>query len=509
MPKKESKMLVPYHPTIEQLRPLVLGKKLNIDRSIIDNLDTNIIILDKNMNITLMNRAAEKTLGVLFSELKGKSFLSLKSHSMKNELSIDLNEVIKNQKTVNKREIRYLSPDNTAHFIDFNYMPIINDDGEVEGILSFGKDVTEAVNQEIIQQETNNKLKELLKQLSKKDKQIKTLQNQLRDRYKFHNLIGKNYLMQNIFDLIEKIAPTDSTVLITGETGVGKELVAKAIHYNSLRRDYPLVSINCASLVETLLESELFGHVKGSFTGAIRDKKGKFEIADKGTIFLDEIGEISFSTQAKLLRVIQEKEIERIGDERKIKVDIRIIAATNQDLLEMIKKGKFRKDLFYRLNVISIKIPPLRDRIDDIPLLTKHFITLFNKRYNQNIREISPLVQKKLLNYSWPGNVRELEAVLEKAIILSSSDVIKEVDITPADHPASLYLLPQNKESEEALTSYDEVKERIDEFEKNYFLTVFKKCKGRINDISELTGLNRRTILNKVKKFNINKNDFK
>ncbi|MGA1826329.1 MAG: sigma-54 interaction domain-containing protein [bacterium] len=507
--RNESKMLVPYYPTKEQLKPLILGKNLDIDRSIIDNLDTNIIILDRDMNITLMNRAAEKTLGILFSELKGKNFLSLKSQSIKNELSSDLDQVIKNQKTVNRREIRYLSPDNAAHFIDFNYMPIINEEGQVEGILSFGKDVTEAVNQEIIQQETNNRLQDLLKQLSKKDIQIKKLQNQLQDRYSFHNLIGKNHLMQNIFDLIERIAPTDSTVLITGETGVGKELVAKAIHYNSNRKDYPLISINCASIVETLMESELFGHVKGSFTGAIRDKKGKFELAHKGTIFLDEIGEISLSTQAKLLRVIQEKEIERIGDERKINVDIRIIAATNQDLLEMITMGKFRKDLYYRLNVISVKIPPLRDRLDDLPLLAKHFIALLCRRYKKNVKEIPPSVLKKLLGYSWPGNVRELESVLEKAVILSSESDSLEIDVPGLDHSSDIYLLPGNFESTDALMSYDEVREQINEYEKNYFLKVFKQFKGRINDISQFTGLNRRTILNKINKFDINKSNFR
>ena len=508
--QKESKMLIPYYPTQKQLKPLLLGKRWDIDKSIIDNLDTDIVVLDKDMNITLMNRAAEKTWGVRFSEVKGKSYLTLKSQAKKLELSADLAEVIKSQKVINKREVRYQAPDDQVHFIDLSYMPVINEEGEVQGILSFGKDVTEYVNKEIIQQEADKKLEELLQQLSRKNKYIKDLHTQLQKRYSFHNLIGKNPLMQHIFDLIEKIAPTDSTVLITGETGVGKELVARAIHYNSPRKSNALVSINCASLPETLLESELFGHVKGSFTGAIKDKKGKFELADHGTIFLDEIGEMSSSTQAKVLRVLQEKEIERIGDEKKIKIDIRIIAATNQDLLELIADGKFRKDLYYRLNVISIKIPPLRDRIDDLPLLTKHFIDRFNKRYDNHIIGLSPFAQRRLINYSWPGNVRELEAVLEKAVILNETNNIEEIDLPEIGVASGLSpSLPDNFNAFAEVTSYKEVMEQIREYEKEYFLNVFKRFKGRINDIAQFTGLNRRTILNKIKKFNIRKEDFK
>ena len=231
--------------------------------------------------------------------------------------------------------------------------------------------------------------------------------------------------------MISRVAFSSATVLITGESGTGKELVARAIHFTGNRKDEKFVVINCATLSENLLESELFGHVKGAFTGAIKDKKGLFEEADGGTMFMDEIGDIPKSVQAKILRVLQEGEFISLGDTVTKKVDVRIIAATNQDLLQRVQEKEFREDLYYRLNVINIKMPPLRDRKEDIPLLVKHFIEKYNKKENRQIKGISPEVEKEFYNYNWPGNVRELENVIERAITLTTEDIISLNVILP------------------------------------------------------------------------------
>lgn len=250
------------------------------------------------------------------------------------------------------------------------------------------------------------------------------LERETEERWQFHSITGKNEKMQKIYALIEDVANVQSTVLITGESGTGKELVAAALHYRGERRKKPFIKVNCSALTETLLESELFGHAKGSFTGAAKDRIGRFQEADGGTIFLDEIGDISHGVQLHLLRVIQEKEFERVGDSATIKVDVRVIAATNQDLQERVKSGKFRKDLYYRLNVIEINLPPLRDRREDIPLLVSHFLDKFNKYLNKSITGISTNVQRVFMDYPWQGNVRELEHALEHACILCRGQII-------------------------------------------------------------------------------------
>lgn len=244
------------------------------------------------------------------------------------------------------------------------------------------------------------------------------------ERAGLHNIVGRSEAMQRIYGLIDSLSDVDTTVLITGESGTGKELVADALHYQGARRDRPLVKVNCSALSESLLESELFGHVRGAFTGAVRDKIGRFEMADGGTIFLDEIGDVSPSVQAKLLRALQEKTIERVGDNRPLKVDVRIIAATNKDLSQMVKSGGFREDLFYRLKVVTLALPPLRDRREDIPLLTGHFIALFNRKFKRQVKAVSGDVLKAFLQCRWRGNVRELEHVLEHAFILCRNEII-------------------------------------------------------------------------------------
>jgi Nif-specific regulatory protein len=253
------------------------------------------------------------------------------------------------------------------------------------------------------------------------------LRQELSKKYRFGNLIGKSPRMLQLFEQIELIAESKSSVLLIGESGTGKELIASAIHYNSPRKDMPFIKINCAAIPETLLESELFGYRKGAFTGATSDKKGKFEIADGGTIFLDEIGEMSLPLQAKLLRVLQEKEVEPIGGKPK-KVDIRIIAATNAELEELIQQKRFRLDLYYRLNVIRLDIPPLRERKEDILLLTKYFIERYSKENDKDIHSITPEAIKLLESYDWPGNVRELENLIERAVVLNQTGYLDVKD---------------------------------------------------------------------------------
>ena len=257
------------------------------------------------------------------------------------------------------------------------------------------------------------------------------LRDEARVRYGFASIVGKNEKMQEIYHLIEKVAPTSASVLITGESGTGKELVARAIHINSPRENAPFVSVNCAALPETLLESELFGHERGAFTGATAMRKGRFELADTGTLFLDEIGDIPLPLQAKLLRVLQERSFERVGGSRPIKVDVRIVTATNKELKDEVDKGHFREDLYYRLNVLHIHLPPLRERSDDIPMLTNHFINKFAEMLNKPNLRISGDALRYLVNLAWDGNVRELENTIERAAILCSNDMIRAEDVHP------------------------------------------------------------------------------
>jgi two-component system NtrC family response regulator len=260
-------------------------------------------------------------------------------------------------------------------------------------------------------------------------KENKLLSQALSERYKYGNIIGKSKPMLKVYDMIEKVAPSRASVLITGPSGTGKELIAKAIHYGSPRKDRPFVSINCGALAETLLESELFGHERGAFTGAVAMKKGRFELADGGTLFLDEVGEMPAALQVKLLRVLQEMEFERVGGTKTIKVDVRVLSASNRNMREDVSAGHFREDLFYRLNVIHIEVPPLRERLDDIPLLVRHFISKYKEDTGKGRVELSPEVWKRLYRYNWPGNVRELENVMERAVVLSKGETITFEDL--------------------------------------------------------------------------------
>lgn len=296
------------------------------------------------------------------------------------------------------------------------------------------------------------------------------------------NMVGEGKRMRDVYQFIAKVAPTDSTVLIRGESGTGKELAASSIHQNSSRSRKPFVAINCAALTETLLESELFGHEKGAFTGAIAQKKGKFEIADGGTIFLDELGEMSLVLQAKLLRVLQEQEFERVGGTRPIKVDVRLVAATNRDLETAIKDGSFRMDLYYRLNVVSLKLPSLRERREDIPLLASYFATKYANKCKRQVRGIAPEARTLLTAYDWPGNVRELENAIERAVVLGSTDLIR-----PEDLPEVLFETAADAAlANNAIGNYHET---IRETKKQLILKAIEQSGGNITEAARLLGV--------------------
>ena len=325
------------------------------------------------------------------------------------------------------------------------------------------------------------------------EKENLELKSQLTERFSFDGIIGRSSKLDEVFTLVSKVAPSDSTVLLLGESGTGKELLAKAIHYSSKRKEEPIVTVNCSAIPENLMESELFGHVKGAFTGAIKDKPGKFEIADHGTIFLDEIGDLKIELQAKLLRVLQQMAFERVGGTKTVKVDVRVIAATNKDLSVAMKKGEFREDLFYRLSVVPITIPPLRERKDDVPLLVDHFLVKFAK--GQKLR-ISKGALRVLEAYDWPGNVRELENVMERAVVLSGGKVIEEGDLPD-------FVKFGREEKSKVQIPQDGIS--LEEIEKEAIVLALKKTGWNQTKAAELLKIPRHILLYRIKKLRIQK----
>jgi DNA-binding NtrC family response regulator len=337
--------------------------------------------------------------------------------------------------------------------------------------------------------------------------EVLRLRQQLKETYSFHNILSKNQRMHKIFELVRHIAGTKSTVLIEGETGTGKELIAKAIHYASEDREGNLVAVNCAALPETLLESELFGHEKGAFTSAEARRKGRFELADKGTIFLDEIGDISPAMQAKLLRVLQEKKFERVGGHESIEVDLRVVTATNKSLEQQVKDGKFREDLFYRLNVIKIDVPPLRERTEDIPLLVTHFLNKY-ARPNEPPKRVAPEAMERLLAYRWPGNIRELENAIERAAVTTVGDTITLENLPPRVTGTAAVEKPRYEiDLKHPLTEY--LRQATEQIEKEYITKALEKSRGNVGRCAELCGLSRRSISGKISQYEIDKFLFK
>ncbi len=323
--------------------------------------------------------------------------------------------------------------------------------------------------------------------------QIKALESELKGKYSFKNIIGKNYKMHEVYELLHEVAPTRSTVLIEGESGTGKELIANAIHHNSPRSEKAFIKLNCAALAEGVLESELFGHVKGAFTGAIADKPGRFELADGGTLFLDEISEISLQTQVKLLRVLQEGEFERVGGTRPVKVDIRLVAATNKDLKAAVEEGSFREDLYYRLKVVPLGLPPLRERKDDIPHLVRHFIEKFNKEMAMEVTNLSPRAMELLMEYNYPGNIRELEHILEHAFVRCREKTI---------HPEHL---PKDLQSIDIIDSALESETPLKELERETIIRALNEASWKLTACAKRLKISRTTLWRRMKELKIEK----
>jgi len=316
------------------------------------------------------------------------------------------------------------------------------------------------------------------------------------------DIVGVSEGMIQIFEVVKKVAPTTTTILITGETGTGKELVANAIHSNSPRRKNPFIKINCSAIAENLMESELFGYEKGAFTGAVSTKAGRFELAHKGTLFLDEVGEVPKDMQAKLLRVIQDQEFERVGGLQTIKVDVRLITATNRNLMQDVKDGRFREDLYYRLNVLPIHVPPLRERPEDIPHLTAFFIQKFNKKLDRNIRGLDPAVEELFSIYDWPGNIRELENLIERLVLMTQGDTIGMSDL-PQELVAAAEASAALKAADRKKPFKDVIREKTGEIERQMIIRVLEECKGNISKAARQLGLSRKGLHLKLAKYNL------
>ncbi len=369
--------------------------------SIFGSVQDAIITVDTDMNVIEANKAAEKICGFVLD--KGQAFTECTTDCDRSCLEV-LHKTLRSRTTVQDYQIECGHRDRNKLIAMVNSSPLMDSAGNFMGAVLVIRDIT----------------------------RLAHLEEELKERHHFQNIVGKSEKMQKVYDLLQTLAYQTTTVLITGGSGTGKEMAAKALHYGGTRANGPFVTVNCSALAESLLESELFGHVKGAFTGADRDKIGRFEAADGGTILLDEIGDISPLIQLKLLRVLQEKEFDRVGESNPRRVDVRVLASTNRDLKEAIRKGQFREDLYYRLNVIEINLPRLRDRYEDLPLLINHFCEIFQKTYDKKISGVSDEVLQAFMNYPWPGNVRELEHAIERAFVLCRNHTI-QLEHIPAE----------------------------------------------------------------------------
>ena len=433
-----------------------LVQERNFKEAILESILDGVFTVDSQFRITSFNKAAENITGYKKEEVLGKNC----SEVMKSPDAdaCPLKKTLETGENVSNYEMEIITKNGKRIPVSVNTAILYDEKGEVIGGVETFRDMSEIVR----------------------------LRNEVRHRFSFGNIIGKSDCMQIIYDKLEVISVTDSNVLIEGETGTGKDLIARTIHYNSMRKDKPFVKINCAAIPENLLESELFGYKKGAFTGAVMDKMGKFEAADGGTIFLDEIGDMPLSLQAKILRVIEEREFERLGEVETRKVDVRVIAATNRPLKELVEQGKFRMDLYYRLNVVRIRLPALRERAEDIPLLLDHFIEVFNKKFNKKVKGVEQKVMDFLLDYSWPGNVRELENVIEHAMIHARGDLIRFDNL-----PDYLF-----EEGESGAVSLVDV-------EREHIFRVLKSVNNNKTRASKILGISRSTLWRKLKELNI------
>lgn len=450
------------------MRDVTLRKKAETDlvqqrshlEAIFRSVEDAIITVDQHLNVTEANEAASKICDLLPEQLTG-GFFSIHNENCNQACRDILLETLSRKTAIRNFPVKCGRKASPMQKVSLSCAPLTDHSGNFLGAALVIRDIT----------------------------RLTDLERELKERHQFHHIIGKSPGMQDIYRLIEDISDYEATVLITGESGTGKELVARAVHYSGVRHFKPFVTVNCSALAEHLLESELFGHVKGAFTGAIRDHIGRFQAADTGTLLLDEIGDISPVIQLKLLRVLQEKEFERVGDTHPIQVDVRVIACTHQDLKEKVRTGLFREDLYYRLNVLEIHIPPLRERMEDLPLLIAHFISRFENKFKITVESIHDEVFNAFMKYSWPGNIRELEHCIERAVILSRGGPISLVHI-----PSEIVHQTQKSDSPVKYPSTQEPQEIL----KILGQTDWNKAKA-----ARLLGISRKTLYHKIKKHRI------
>ncbi len=419
-----------------------------------------IIAVDGELRIIAVNDAAGNICRFSGEDLKGKKFNEIPKVCEARCLEAII-KTIKEKKPVETTHFECKYSDNTKETVTLTTFPLQQNQNELSGCIAIVK--------------TENRLSFPVKGPS--------------SRQQFYNIVGKSEKMQQIYSLIDVLADVQSSVLITGATGTGKELAAEALHYRGKRKNKPLVKVNCASLTENLISSELFGHIKGAFTGAVDDKIGRFQMADGGTIFLDEIGDISISMQLRLLRVLQEMEFERVGESTSIKVDVRVVAATNQDLKQRVKEGLFREDLYHRLKVVELQLPMLSEKQEDMPLLVNHFINKFNNKFNKHVVAVSDDVLNIFKQYPWPGNIRELEHILEHAFILCNGETIT-VDGLPSD--LGKFIKTKTGSSFVDLNN-----------EPQNIVEALRKTGGNKAKAARLLGVDRKTVYTKIKKYNI------
>jgi PAS domain S-box-containing protein len=435
--------------------------RLNLE-AIFKSLNDGIITVDREMSVIEANEATKNICGFSPEEIVGKGFDKLLFQCNKACHKV-LKETLKTKKTIREFRVECGHQVRSGQIVLLTSSPLMDRKKKFVGAVLVARDIT----------------------------RLSDLEKKLKERHKFQNIIGKSLRMQEVYRLIEYLADTETSVLITGESGTGKELVARAIHHRGKRADKPLVTVNCSALAETLLESEIFGHVKGAFTGAIKDKAGRFKLADGGTVFLDEIGDISPIVQLKLLRVLQERQFERVGDSKTIKVDVRVIAATNRNLKEKIRLGEFREDLYYRLKVVEIAIPPLRKRLEDLPLLVNHFCRLFENSFNKKIDGVSDEVLTNFMNYPWPGNVRELQHAIEHAFVLCRGRNIT-LDHLPSEI-VGYSKGPSRARGKKFVNEPHEIQQALDK-------TDWNKAKA-----ARMLGISRQTIYRKINEFGLAK----
>ena len=461
---RDTKEMLSLAEEIQQKTSELINQKNKLDAIFNSNIEGTFTI-DNDWNVTSFNTSAEKITGYKKFEAIGKKCWDIFNSSICRN-GCHMEETVQKGKPMIGNELEILHKGGKIIPIRVNSAILLNNKNENIGAVETFMDISE----------------------------IRNLSAHLREFFKYENIVGRNKEIKQIISVLESVSQTDSSVLITGESGTGKELAARAIHLNSSRKTGPFIAVNCSAFVESLIESELFGHEKGAFTGAIKTKIGRFELAQGGTLFLDEIGDLSTAVQTKLLRVLETHEFERVGGNKSIKMATRIIAATNKNLSEEISAGRFREDLFYRINVINIHLPPLRERMDDFPLLVNHFIESFNKKFNKHIKQFSSSAYDLVMDYNWPGNIRELENAIEHCFVLCNGDII-QVECLPKRlrEPGKKTIVLNNPD----------VQKGFKETEKELIISVLKKNNYSRAEAAKELNINPSTLWRKMKKLGI------